>query len=72
MTLEQLERLDQIETERESTMMDVNFQRWMKELNVGRLFTKREPITQANRLNEQYNYSTKKNKVAGLIASLYL
>ena len=71
MTLVQLERLEQIEAEREATMVDTNFQQWMKELNVGRLFVKREPITRANELNSQYDYS-KKNKVAGLIASLYL
>ena len=72
MTLGQLERLEQVEAERDATMMDVNFQQWMKDLNVSRLFTDRESINRANELNSQYDYSKRKNKVAGLIGSLYL
>lgn len=35
-----IERLEQINVEREKTMSDKNFQSWMQELKVGRIATK--------------------------------
>jgi hypothetical protein len=52
-----IERLEQIEQEREQTMMDKQFQQWMKKLNVSRLYTDKTGIIKANELMDQYNLS---------------
>jgi hypothetical protein len=41
------ERLEQIQEEREQTMADVAYQRWMKELNVGIMYIDKQPILNA-------------------------
>ncbi len=51
------ERLEQIEQEREQTMMDKQFQQWMKKLNVSRLYTDKTGIIKANELMDQYDLS---------------
>ena len=66
-----IERLEQIELERSKVIADPNFQRWMKELKVSRLWTCLEPRLRARELNSQYDYS-RKNKVARLELSHYL
>ncbi len=52
-----IERLEQIEQEREQTMMDKQFQQWMKKLNVSRLHNDRAGIIKANELMDQYDLS---------------
>jgi hypothetical protein len=52
-----IERLEQIEQEREQTMMDKQFQQWMKKLNVSRLYTDKTGIIKANELMDQYDLS---------------
>ena len=52
-----IERLEQIENEREQTMMDKQFQQWMKKLNVSRLYTDKTGIIKANELMDQYDLS---------------
>jgi hypothetical protein len=52
-----IERLEQIEQEREQTMMDKQFQQWMKKLNVSRLYTDKIGIIKANELMDQYDLS---------------
>ena len=49
------ERLEQIEQEREQTMMDKQFQQWMKKLNVSRLYTDKAGVLRANELMDQYD-----------------
>jgi hypothetical protein len=49
------ERLEQIEQEREQTMMDKQFQQWMKKLNVSRLYTNKAGVLRANELMDQYD-----------------
>jgi hypothetical protein len=55
-----LERLEQIEKERNKTMGDRNFQQWMKELNVSQSYQDRSAIINAMDLLKQYDYSTYK------------
>jgi len=51
------ERLLEIENEREQTMMDKQFQHWMKKLNVSRLHNDRAGVLRANELMDQYDLS---------------
>jgi hypothetical protein len=55
-----IERLEQIEKERNKTMGDKNFQIWMKELNVSQSYQDRSSIINAMDLLKQYDYSTYK------------
>lgn len=57
MTNISIERLIEIEKEREQTMMDIKFQQWMKKLNVSRLHNDRIGILKANDLMNQYDLS---------------
>jgi hypothetical protein len=52
-----IERLIEIENEREQTMMDKKFQQWMKKLNVSRLHTDKTGVLRANELMDQYDLS---------------
>lgn len=52
-----IERLEQIEQEREQTMMDKQFQQWMKKLNVSRLYTDKTGVLRASELMNQYDLS---------------
>jgi hypothetical protein len=52
-----IERLVEIENEREQTMMDKQFQQWMKKLNVSRLYTDKAGVIRANELMDQYDLS---------------
>ena len=52
-----IERLVEIENEREQTMMDKQFQKWMKKLNVSRLYTDKTGVIRANELMDQYDLS---------------
>ena len=66
-----LELLEQLELERESTMLDPNFQEWKKSLNVSRLYSNPEPLLNAREMNKEYNYQ-RENKVARLAERFYL
>jgi len=50
-----IERLEQIEGERETTMSDPKFQKWCKDMRIGILYTKREGISNANSMMAQWN-----------------
>ncbi len=52
-----IERLTEIEQEREQTMMDKQFQQWMKKLNVSCLYTDKAGVLRANELMDQYDLS---------------
>ena len=51
------ERLLEIENEREQTMIDKQFQQWMKKLNVSRLHNDKAGVLRANELMDQYDLS---------------
>ena len=61
-----LERLQEIEAEREATIADPAFAKWMQELNVSRSYA--DPTSKLNgaELTSQYNYSNYQIKVASL------
>lgn len=61
-----LERLQQIEIEREATMADPAYTKWMQELNISRSYS--DPISRLNgaELTSQYDYSNYQIKVASL------
>ena len=52
-----IERLQQIEQEREQTMADVAYQRWMQQLNVGRLYVDRTLIHNAQSAMREWDSS---------------
>jgi hypothetical protein len=58
-----IERLIEIEQEREQTMMDKQFQLWMKKLNVSRLYTDKTGVLRANELMNQYDLSKYKHVI---------
>lgn len=71
LTLQQLEKLEQLELERETTMISLEFQEWRKSLNVSRSYVNPEPIFNARRMNSQYEYN-RENIVASLAKVFYL
>ena len=50
-----LDRLQEIEQEREQTRLDVNYQRWVKELRVSRMYTDRTGILNAKDMLAEYD-----------------
>ena len=65
-----IERLEQIEAERQETMNSSSFQEWVNNLRVSLCYSNPEPIINAREMNNQYDYS--KNKVASLEKFSYL
>lgn len=58
-----IERLEEIELERQQTMGEFNFQIWMKELNVSRSYSDPAAYLQAKDIITQYDYSKYRYKV---------
>ena len=58
-----IERLIEIENERERTIMDKQFHQWMKKLNVSRLYTDKTGVFKANELMNQYDLSKYKHVI---------
>lgn len=56
-----LERLEQIEKERTETQSNPQFHRWMRELNVSKLYINRDGITRANLMMQEWKSSNKTN-----------
>ena len=61
-----LERLQEIEAEREATIANPAFAKWMQDLNVSRSYA--DPISRLNgaELTSQYDYSNYQIRVASL------
>ena len=66
-----IERLEQIEAERQETMYSEAFQQWTSSLNVSRLYSNPEPLINAAQMNKEYDHSGK-NKVGVLEKVFYL
>jgi len=66
-----IERLEQIEAERQETMFSEAFQQWTSSLNVSRLYSNPEPMINAAQMNKEYNFNGK-NKVGILSKVFYL
>jgi len=60
MSLEQIsiERIEEIEQEREQTQLDPEFQSWMTQLNIGRLCINRDGIVKANQMMEEWKMNS--------------
>ena len=54
-----IERLQEIEAERQQTETDPNFQAWMIELNVSSLYQKKDGINNAKDMMKDYSPLTK-------------
>lgn len=65
-----IERLEQIEAERQETMNSSSFQTWVNELRVSLCYSNPEPTIRAREMNTQYDF--RKNKVARLEKLFYL
>jgi hypothetical protein len=52
-----LERLQEIEQERNETMADVAYQRWMQELRVASMYIDRTPIHNAQHAMQEWDIS---------------
>jgi len=52
-----IERLNQIEQERQETMINPKFQEWIKQLNISRSYLDPESKFNAEIMNSYYNYS---------------
>jgi len=52
-----VERLEQIEAERNQTMADVAYQRWMKELQVGSRYVDRQLALNAQHAMQEWDSS---------------
>jgi hypothetical protein len=50
-----VERLQQIQEDRDRTMTDIAYQRWMKELNVGSMYVDRQPILNARQAMDEWD-----------------
>ncbi len=59
-----IERLEEIELERQQTIGDSNFQTWMKELNVSQSYVEPTSLLRAKDIIEQYDYSKYRYKIA--------
>ena len=53
-----IERLQEIQEEREKTQLDPKFQRWVKELNVGRMYVNKDGIINARNMMDDYSKPT--------------
>lgn len=58
-----VERLQEIENEREQTQSDPNFQDWFKQLNVSRMHVNINGLLRAKDLMDQYDYNNHKYHV---------
>jgi hypothetical protein len=50
-----INRLEQIDIEREITMSDPQFRQWCKDMRIGIMYTEREGISNANSMMAQWN-----------------
>lgn len=57
-----IERLEQIEQERQETTNNPAFQNWMKQLNVSQSYSNPEPLYNAKEMNAQYDFTKFKSK----------
>jgi len=52
-----IDRLSEIENERQETMSDPNFQKWMQKLKVSSTYRDRDSIHKAQDMNREYDFS---------------
>lgn len=52
-----LEKFEQLEVQRTTTLNDPQYQQWVKELNISQSYVEPDGYIRAKYLNEQYDYS---------------
>ncbi len=57
-----VQKQEQLDTQRETTMLSPEFQKWMGELNVSRSYVEPSGYIRAKELNSQYDYSNLSSK----------
>ena len=57
-----IERLNQIEQERQETVTNPAYQNWFKQLNVSQSYSNPEPLYNAKEMNAQYDFTKFKTK----------
>ena len=58
-----IERLEQIEQEREQTMLNPNYQKWIQELNISQSYVDKTAMLNAIDMTKQYDYSKYRYKI---------
>lgn len=53
-----VQSFEKLESTRQATMLDPNYQRWVKELRVSQSYVEPEGTIRAKFLNEQYDFSS--------------
>lgn len=66
-----VERLEQIEQEREEVMFSPAFKQWMKDLNVSRSYADPTPLFNAQVMNSQYSFRDSKSILDKIIDKTY-
>ena len=61
---------EKLENERNETMGTLEFQNWMKELNVSQSYSDKESIIKASEMNNQYDFTKLKQNTKWRISSL--
>lgn len=61
---------EKLENERNKTMGTLEFQNWMKELNVSQSYSDKESIIKASEMNNQYDFTKLKQNTKWGISSL--
>jgi hypothetical protein len=57
-----IERLKQIEQERQETVTNPAYQNWVKQLNVSQSYSNPEPLYNAREMNIQYDFTKLKTR----------
>jgi hypothetical protein len=57
-----IERLEQIEQERQETINNPAYQNWFKSLNVSQSYSNPEPLYNAKEMNVQYDFTKLKTR----------
>ena len=52
-----IERLEQIEQEREQTMLNPDYQKWVQDMNISQSYVDRTAMLNAMDIVKQYDYS---------------
>ncbi len=60
--LNDVQAYEQLESQRQSVMVDPQYQQWVSELNVSRSYVEPEGTIRAKQLNDQYDFSTSSPK----------
>lgn len=61
-TFNDVQAYEALEAKRQATMLDPQYQKWVKELNVSRSYSPPDGAIRAKFLNEQYDFSGLQSK----------